>query len=98
MARTTQARPAAGVTRRPVHVLTLAELHGPGGGLIDPPRYLWWSGSPTVNLDEHGQAAVFYESVLDTGSAADLAKWLNAGLLAELWPSLGMHRDRQARW
>ena len=84
--------------RRPVVALPLAELHGPASGPAEPPRRLWWSGSPTVNLDDLGQAAVFYESVLDTGSAADLADWLNADLLAELWPSLGMRRDQQARW
>jgi hypothetical protein len=99
MTTTAQPRPAAaGARRRPIPALALAELHGPAGGLADPPRRLWWSGSPTVNLDDLGQVAVFYESVLNVGSAADLADWLNAGLLAELWPSLGMRRDQQARW
>jgi hypothetical protein len=88
-------RPAAGVTRRPVTALTLAELHG---GTAEPPRRLWWSGSPTVDLDDLGQAAVFYESALDAGSPADLADWLNADLLTALWPSLGMSRARQAAW
>ena len=91
-------RPAAGVTRRPVTALTLAELHGPSGGPAQPPRRLWWSGSPVVNLDDLGQAAVFYESALDAGSPADLADWLNADLLTALWPSLGMSRARQASW
>jgi hypothetical protein len=91
-------RPAAGVTRRPVVALTLAELHGPAGGQAEPPRRLWWSGGPIVNLEDSGQTAVFYESVLDTGSAEDLADWLNPDLLAELWPTLGMRRSQQARW
>jgi hypothetical protein len=95
---TRRPRPAAGVTRRPVVALTLAELHGPASGPVEPPRHLWWSGDPVVNLDGRGQAAVFYESVLNAGSAADLAAWLNADLLAGLWPSLGMRRDQQARW
>ena len=98
MTTTTHTRPAAGIKRRPVQGLALAELRGPAGGLVDPPRHIWWSGNPTVDLDERGQAAVFYESVLDAGSAADCTAWLNAGLLAELWPSLGMRRDQQARW
>jgi hypothetical protein len=84
--------------RRPVVALTLAELHGPASGPAEPPRRLWWSGNPVLNLDDLGQVAVFYESALDTGSAADLADWLNAGLLIELWPSLGMRRDQQASW
>ena len=91
-------RAAAGVTRRPVVALPLADLHGPASGPAEPPRRLWWSGSPTVNLDDSGQAAAFYESALDAGTAADLADWLNADLLTALWPSLGMRRDRQAGW
>jgi hypothetical protein len=84
--------------RRPVVALPLAELHGPASGLVEPPRRLWWSGSPVVDLGNLGQAAVFYESLLDVGTAADLAGWLNAGLLIQLWPSLGMRHDQQAGW
>lgn len=84
--------------RRPVVVLPLAQLHGPASGLSKPPRRLWWSGNPIVDLDDLGQAAVFYESVLDAGSAGELADWLNPVLLAKLWPTLGMRRDRQAKW
>jgi hypothetical protein len=91
-------RPAAGVMRRPVVALTLAELHGPASGQAEPPRRLWWSGNPTVSLDDLGQVAVFYESVLDTGSAEDLAAWLNPALLTELWPTLGMRRSQRTRW
>ncbi|MGH3156195.1 MAG: hypothetical protein ACRDNF_06435 [Streptosporangiaceae bacterium] len=84
--------------RRPVVALRLADLHGPAGGTTEPPRHIWWSGAPTVSSDHLGQTAVFYESVLDTGSAKDLADWLNPALLTELWPTLGVRRDRQARW
>lgn len=95
---TARPRRPAGVTRRPVVALALAKLHGPAGRVVEPPRHLWWSGAPAVDLSDLGQAAVFYESVLDTGSPEDLAAWLNAGLLSELWPSLGMRADQQARW
>jgi hypothetical protein len=98
MTATTPSRPIAGVMRRPVVALTLAELHGPASGTAEPPRHLWWSGAPTVSFEHLGQTAVFYESVLDTGSAEDLADWLDPVLLTELWPTLGMRRDRRARW
>jgi hypothetical protein len=98
MTTATRSRPVAGVMRRPVLALPLAELHGPASGPATPPRRLWWSGSPTIDLDDLGQVAVFYESVLNVGSAADLADWLDADLLAGLWPSLGMRHDQQARW
>jgi hypothetical protein len=95
---TTQPRQAPGIARRAVVALRLDELHGPADGQVEPPRHLWWSGSPIVNLDNRGEAAVFYESALDAGSAEDLAAWLNADLLTTLWPSLGMTRVRQAKW
>jgi hypothetical protein len=96
---TTRSRPAAGIMRRPVVTLALTELHGPRDGVVEPPRRLWWSGGSAVDLDDLGQAAVFYESVLNAaGSAGDLADWLNSDLLTELWPSLGMRRDQRAMW
>lgn len=78
--------------------LALNELHGDPCGVITPPRHLWWSGEPEVDLGDFGQVAVFYESVLDAGSAEEQAQWLNPGLLIELWPSLGMRPDQKAGW
>lgn len=83
---------------RPVVALSLAELHGPASGVVKPPRRIWWSGPPDVDLGDLGQVAVFYESVLDTGSLEDQAGWLNADLLTELWPSLGVRSGQQAEW
>jgi hypothetical protein len=84
--------------RRPIVALTLADLHGPVSGVVKPPRRIWWSGTPCVDLGNLGEVAVFYESVLDVGSPEDQAEWLNAGLLTKLWPSLGMRAGQRETW
>ena len=91
-------RPRAGVMRRPVVVLGLGELRGPGAGVIEPPRRVWWSGRPAVDLADRGQAALFYEQLLDVGSPADIAAWANPGLLARLWPALGGRAEVRRGW
>jgi hypothetical protein len=85
----TRRRHPAAVTRRPVVVLSLSELNGPAGGVIKPPRDLWWSGKPTVDLDDVGQAVVFYDQLLDKGTREDIATWANGDKLIGLWPTMG---------
>jgi hypothetical protein len=84
--------------RRPVAVLSLDELHGPAAGVIEPPRSIWWSGEPTVDLGDRGRAAVFYEQLLDKGTAGDIAEWANGDLLAGLWPTMGGRSEVRRGW
>jgi hypothetical protein len=75
--------------RRAAVVLGLGELRGPSAGVVEPPRSVWWSGEATVDLDDRGQAVVFYDQLLDRGSREEIAAWASADLLVRLWPTMG---------
>jgi hypothetical protein len=87
---------------RPVIVpASLGELHGPSSGLVVPPRRLWWSGKEgtVFDLGNRDQAAELYEAVFEAARAYhDITDHLNAGLLVELWPELGMRRATRQAW
>jgi hypothetical protein len=91
-------RPPAAVLRRPVVVLGLGELHGPAAGIITPPRSVWWSGEPAVNLGDRGQAVVFYDQLLDKGTRAEIAAWASGDMLIRLWPTMGGRDAVRAGW
>jgi hypothetical protein len=91
-------RPPAAVMRRPAVVLSLGELHGPAAGVVEPPRSIWWSGAPQVDLGDFGQAVVFYDQLLDQGSREEIAAWADADLLARLWPTMGGRRAVREGW
>jgi hypothetical protein len=82
--------------------LALSELHGPGEGILEVPRSLAWSGGQDCGLVDtasRGAVAIAYESILDAArDPADLAAYLNAGLLTALWPSIGMPLARRRAW
>ncbi len=92
--------PAPGMLRPVVMPETLDDLHGPASGTVELPVCLYWSaGSRTFDLDSRHEAADMYEAVLDVASSrADLARYLNAGLLVQVWPVLGMNRAKRAAW
>lgn len=95
------AQPAAPAPLRPVVLPeSLDDLHGPASGPAELPVRLYWSaGSRTFDLDSRHEAADMYEAVLDVASSrADLARYLNAGLLVQVWPVLGMNRAKRAAW
>jgi hypothetical protein len=76
-------------------------LHGPSSGLVVPPRRLWWSGNEgaAFDLSDRAQAAELYEAVLEAARAYhDITDHLDAGLLVELWPELGMRRATRQAW
>jgi hypothetical protein len=87
---------------RPIVVpVSLDELHGPSSGLVTPPRRLWWSGEEGVafDLSNRGHAAELYEAVLEAARTYhDITDHLDAGLLVELWPELGMRRATRQAW
>jgi hypothetical protein len=84
--------------RRPVVVLDLGELHGPVTGVVEPPRSIWWSGEPAIDLGDRGQVVVFYDQVLDKGSREDIAEWVSGDLLAVLWPAMGGRSEVRRGW
>jgi hypothetical protein len=80
---------------------SLDELHGPSSGLVTLPRRLWWSGQEgaAFDLGDHGQAAELYEAVFEAARTYhDIADHLDAELLVELWPELGMRRATRQAW
>jgi len=87
---------------RPIVVpASLDELHGPSSGLVTLPRCLWWSGEEgtAFDLGDRGQAAELYEAVLEAARTyRDITDHLDAGLLVELWPELGMRRATRLAW
>jgi len=69
---------------------------------MEVPRRLLWSGGQDcghVDLGNAHAVTVAYESILDAArDPADLAAYLNAGLLTALWPSIGMSTARRQAW
>jgi hypothetical protein len=87
---------------RPVVVpARLDELHGPSSGPVTPPRRLWWSGEEgtAFDLDNRVQAAELYEAIFEAARTyRDITDLLDARLLIELWPELGMRRATRQAW
>lgn len=64
-----------------------------------PVRLYWSAGSRRFDLSSPHEVADMYEAVLDAASSrADLAGYLNAGLLIQVWPVLGLSRVKRAAW
>jgi hypothetical protein len=85
---------------RPVVVPdSLDDLHGPASGVVELPVRLCWSGSRQFDLADTDQAADMYEAILDVATTVDdLIGYLDADLLAQVWPVLGLTRAKQAAW
>jgi hypothetical protein len=87
---------------RPIVVpASLDELHGPSSGLVTPPRRLWWSGEEGTAFDlaNRVQAAELYEAIFEAARTyQDITDLLDARLLTELWPELGMRRATRQAW
>jgi hypothetical protein len=58
-----------------------------------------WSGRGHYDLDNRRRLASMYETVLrEASSAVDLSRWLNAGLLVQLWPGLVLPPQLRRAW
>lgn len=98
---TTITRTRARCALRPVVVAAdLTTLRGPDSGLVELPQRLFWSGPGRVfNLSDPDQALEMYEAVFDAArSEADLAEYVNGGLLARLWPELALAPRVRRAW
>jgi hypothetical protein len=88
--------------RRAVEVPALDSLRGPGEGVLTVPRRLYWSGDEqcgAVDLGDENEVALAYESIIDAARfPGELTEYLNAGLLARVWPTLGVGRARRRAW
>ena len=98
-ARTT-ARFASYSSRKPYVVAErLDELCGPTAGTITLPQHLDWSGNATYDLGKPSRLASMYRIVLnEAGSAEDLRAWLDARVLARLWPTLWLPSALRRVW
>jgi hypothetical protein len=66
-----------------------------------PRRFVWSGGEDCGRVDTGNPhaVAIAYESILDAArDPADLAAYLNVGLLMALWPSIGMTTARRRAW
>ena len=77
----------------------LEELRGPTAGTITLPSHLDWSGNASYDLGRPSRLASMYRTVLnEAGSAEDLRAWLDARLLARLWPTLWLPSALRRVW
>lgn len=79
---------------------SLADLHGPVGGLVDLPQRLFWSGTDCVfDLSDRDRLLEMYEAVLDAArSQEDLAEYLSGETLAGVWPRLTLSPRVRRAW
>jgi len=96
---TTEALQSYGARKPYVVAERLEELRGPTDGMITLPPHLDWSGNASYDLGKPARLASMYRSVLnEAGSAEDLRSWLDARVLAHLWPSLWLPAALRRLW
>lgn len=77
----------------------LDELTGPTSGVVWLPGHLDWSGNAVYDLDSPGRIIDLYRTVLmEAADRADLAQFLNAGMLRRLWAMLWLPQALRAAW
>jgi hypothetical protein len=76
---------------------TLAELRGPDTGVVVLPVHLTWHGLREFDVAKDESRLVLYSILLGQGRRADLARYVNAGRLAQDWPELAVLLSRRAR-
>jgi hypothetical protein len=83
------------IARRLPH--RLEELHGPVQGVIVLPRHLSWPGMREFDVADDRDRRSMYGVVLTQGRRNDVARFLNARLLAEDWPVIRSSLDPKLR-
>jgi hypothetical protein len=66
----------------------LEDLHGPRTGIVVLPVHLTWHGLREFDVAKDESRLVLYSILLGQGRRGDLARFVNAGRLAEDWPAL----------
>lgn len=67
---------------------SLNELTGPKHGMVELPLHVAWSGLRILNLALPRQRMSLYRTVLAEGMRDVLCRFLDKGILLELWPVL----------
>jgi len=75
----------------------LADLRGPRDGVVVLPVHLTWHGLREFDVSAGDSRLVLYSILLGQGRRADLARFVNAGRLAEDWPELSALLGQRAR-
>jgi hypothetical protein len=93
-----EAKMAAALRR--VTVVALADLDGPADGILELPVSVCWSlADRRFDLADPAQVRSAYKFVLDAARCAEhLIPYLNAALLKDAWPDLGMPRRKRIAW
>nr|WP_245695512.1 hypothetical protein [Streptomyces antibioticus] len=76
---------------------SLDELRGPTQGIVELPLHLAWSGMTSYDLGKPRQRMGLYRTVLYEGLRDDLPRYLDSGVLLQLWPVLRTLVDRTVR-
>jgi hypothetical protein len=85
--------------RRYAIVDSLEELSGPTSGSVSLPRRLDWGPPRVFDLDDRGDVAVMYETVLrEARSAEDLRAYLDGANLCSLWSALVLPVQVRVLW
>ena len=75
----------------------LDDLRGPREGVVVLPGYLTWHGHREFDVGLEPARLELYSIVLSQGARADLARYVNAGRLAQDWPRLRDLLGRRTR-
>ena len=75
----------------------LEDLRGPRHGIVVLPTHLTWHGLREFDVSKDEPRLVLYSIVLSQGRRNDLARFVNAGRLAEDWPALRAMLSRRMR-
>lgn len=74
-------------------------LHGPASGTVTLPVHIDWTPSSTYDLADPTRVRTMIETVLrEAGSEAEVAEWIDRGLLVEHWPRLGLPAFVREAW
>jgi hypothetical protein len=86
--------------RRTIVVRDLSSLRGPAGGTVVLPLRLYWSPPGRVfDLGKPHSLQGMYQFVLgEADNAEDLTAYLNADLLAAVWPDVFLPRGIRRAW
>jgi hypothetical protein len=78
---------------------SLADLRGPGGGIVTLPIWLDWGPRRTYDLARWGDLQTMYRTVI-TQAVTDAAvcDWLNAELLRRSWRRLSLTPYYREPW
>ncbi|SHN35270.1 hypothetical protein [Actinacidiphila paucisporea] len=78
---------------------SLSELAGPTSGIVNLPLSLDWSQQRRYDLSVDKDRRRLYETVIrEALNVSELRRFLDAGLLLHLWPSLWLPVRAKSLW